>query len=172
MIEALAEPGVVILVLAVAVGFSIIGTLGYTRSGAVSRAEIVMEQRLHSLEVEVARLRQEVDSLGRQLARAEAERDSYKLEAERLRAQNSAAVGGGYDDEGAPRKPSRRPSNAAKLASLGKQLGDLRSQLSVLDQQITAQGGPDRAEYPLLTQRTDKQRQIAALEGEIDDLKA
>lgn len=169
---------VIVVVVGMALVLSIPGALAFVRSANTGRDEHALERRVRDLEAEVAALRKELD-----IVRSERDRQAVDLagakarivELERLTAAYER-MGGGQRAEGRGQRSEGGGQRAEgdllvaaeRYGGLVAQLADYRQQLAVLDKQIAAAGGPDRAPVEKVTQRQDALAEVLRLERELD----
>lgn len=145
---------------------SIPGALAFVRSANTGRDEHALERRVRDLEAEVQALRKELE-----IVRSERDRQAVDLAGAKARIVELERLTAVYE-----RIDRRRGAGAAgelqggetEFGSLVAQLADYRQQLAVLDKQIAAAGGPDRAPVERVTQRQDALAEVLRLERELD----
>lgn len=150
---------------------SIPGALAFVRSANTGRDEHALERRVRDLEAEVQALRKELE-----IVRSERDRQAVDLagakarivELERLTAAYERLGGGRRTEGGGQRAEGDLLVTAERYGGLVAQLADYRQQLAVLDKQIAAAGGVDRAPVEKVTQRQDALAEVLRLERELD----
>lgn len=192
----MAEDGVIILVVLLsAMTLSIPGGLALLRSYGVSGSETALEKRVLELEKTVAALQGELFAVrtdrDRLLTDVKEERiRSASLNSELLRLQARLTELEGLtaayrmlqqqvlqipvSPPPAPLPSAREVSPPAHTrsssAQLERQLAELRQQLTILEVQITAAGGDEKADATKIRDRDKLLQTIRGIEGELDTI--
>lgn len=162
---------IVTAVIAIVVGFVIVGVVAYVR--AAGRSERATERRFTDLEVQVAVLRQQVRHLEESLQRVEAERDECRAEAKKLQAANGklqAEIASLSRPEPVtpPTPPPKAQMSARQKNSAMRRLQTMKDELALLEEQITAQGGAQVAPAQLVLRRDNLEEEIVSTERVLD----
>lgn len=155
---------VIVVVVALAIILSIPGVLAFLRAASTGRDEHELERRVRDLESEVYALRKELE-----IVRSERDRQAVELAGAKARLGELERLVAAYErlERGVGRGSGKRDDGEI-LGTLAAQLADFRQQLVVLDKQIAAAGGLDRAPVERVTHRQDVLAEISRLERELD----
>ena len=170
------------LILAVGLAAAMPGALALRSSSRNGAGEIVLERKLHDLEVEVAALRQELA-----LARADRDRQAEELAKAKARIEELERLVAGYERQAQSRATGARAKKAPAEASQGggtgtgtgerrealvREVREMQALLGQIKYQIITQGGDSQANAGLVLQRDELEKKIRETEGAMDELPA